>query len=213
MSQNKNKPTKTADSNLPLVSVILGGASVFSLLTVFTGIPAIILGVMALRKNVGNQTMAKLGIGFGIVGILLIIPITLLAVHFLRQPFSQQFSVSENDRTQIIQTADALNQYKKETGAYPLCNDAETPCDEWEPFTAKHPGSVAYPVVFESEPYDVEDRESGTLVYVNRSACFINTPVTPGTVDENDGKTEQTEFASLVYFYKAGRACFNVHAR
>ena len=87
MSKNKNGSTKVPDSNLPLVSVILGGASIFSLLTVFTGIPAIILGVMALRKNVGNRTMAKLGIGFGIFGTLLIIPIVLLAAHLLRQPF------------------------------------------------------------------------------------------------------------------------------
>ncbi len=213
MSKNKNGSTKVPDSNLPLVSVILGGASIFSLLTVFTGIPAIILGVMALRKNVGNRTMAKLGIGFGIFGTLLIIPIVLLAAHLLRQPFSQQFSVNESDQTQIVQLADALNQYRKETGAYPLCNDAESPCAEWEQFITKHPVSVKYPIVFESEPYEVQDREAGTLVYVNRSACFINTPVTPGSIDEDENREEQTEFASLVYFYKAGRACFNVHAR
>lgn len=80
------KPIKTikkTDSNLALISIILGAASFTS--SIFTGIPAIVIGIIALRRNAGNRLQAKLGILFGILGSL-IIPIILLDLIILKGP-------------------------------------------------------------------------------------------------------------------------------
>jgi len=209
----KPKQAKVTDSNLPLISIILGGASIFGFLLLFAGIPAIILGIRSLHKKAGNQTLAKLGITFGIIGSLLTIPVAVLAFHLLRQPINEQFGILDIDRSQIVEIADSLNEYKKKAGKYPLCadSDTETSCADWQLFSSSYPNLTKYPMEFESESYSVEDRPTGTLIYVNRSACFLGTPTSPGYLDDNAKNIDQTKFASLVFFHAKGRSCFDVH--
>lgn len=210
--KNKQKPVKKADKNLAVISIILGATSLFY--SIFTGIPAIVLGVMALRRNAGNRTQAKLGIAFGIFSFLIFIPISILLYIFLREPFKEQYSIPETDRLQVIAIQEKLQAYKKSTGAYPKCGpiyDA-TSCPDWDKFVAANPGLVPYHVYFEYDASVVEDRPVGTLVYVNQASCFLGTPTHPGYL-EGDEKLKKPilEYAALVFFHEKGRSCQNVH--
>lgn len=203
------KTKKPADKNLAVISIILGATSFFY--TVFTGIPAIIIGILALRRKAGDPLQAKLGIAFGIIGSLLIIPIIWLAVHFLQKPFSQQFSVSNKDHKQITDISDALRDYKKKYKSYPACTSL--PCEDWEKLYEDNPGLARYPVEFESNSIQVEDRPSGTLVFALETTCFINTPADPKIREEEDDfrRINPADYAALVYFHEKGRSCRDVY--
>lgn len=203
------KTKKSGDTNLAVISIILGATSFFY--TVFTGIPAIILGIMALRRKAGDPLQAKLGIAFGIVGSLLLIPIIWLLVHFLQKPFSQQFSVSTADHKKISDISEAVGEYKKKYKSYPTCTSL--PCDDWEKLYEDNPGLARYPMDFEPNSYQVEDRANGTLVFALETTCFINTPADPKIRDEEDDfkKINPADYAALVYFHEKGRACRDVY--
>lgn len=213
MAQKTNFTVKKkhSDANLALISVILGAASFFN--TVFTGIPAIVLGIMALKRNAGDRTQAKLGIAFGVIGCLLLIPVIWLAVHFLKTPFREQFSVSNEDRLQMVAITDALNEYRKKHGSYPKCDELKTDkqCVEWAAFEKENPGLIKYPTEFETESHAIEDRPAGTIVYATKTTCFVNTPTDPQYLNENDGtysEAKMASYAAIVYFHNGGRSCF-----
>lgn len=201
--------TKKNDSNFALLSIILGATSF--IYTIFTGIPAIILGVMAIRQKIGNQTQAKAGIAFGIIGSLLIIPLIWLAVHFGRVPFKQQFSVSQTDYKNIQLIAKKLREYKKTNGHYPKCSENDLPnnCAEWQKFLAANTDLVRYDTEFESNPNQIETRSPGILVYANNTTCFINVPTDPHLIEDNKN-VKVDKFSALVYFYEQGRSCYLV---
>lgn len=204
--------TKKSDKNLALISVILGAASLFN--TIFTGIPAIVLGVVALRRNAGDRTQAKLGIALGIFGSLLIIPIIWLAIHFLRQPFHEQFAIPLDDRQNVVTIANALQEYQKNHKMLPDCTEDQTEkdCNSWVAFRQVYSNLPVYPLEFESQAYGVQDRPAGTLVYASRTTCFINVPTQPGTFDEENSHINAEDYSALIYFHSEGRSCFNVDA-
>lgn len=200
---------KTPDANLALISIILGATSL--MYSVFTGIPAIILGIMALRRNVGDRTQAKAGIIMGSVGCLLLIPIILIAVHFLRKPFNQQTGITAADRTEMVAITEALNEYKKAHGMFPACeyNIDVSGCADWQQFVSEHPGLVTHPVEYEESPNRVADRPAGTIVYARMTTCFINVPVDPNYLNSSDSpRKDTTNYAAIVYFHDKGRSCF-----
>jgi hypothetical protein len=210
----KQKRNRSAgDKNLALISVILGASSF--IYSFFTGVPAIILGVIALKRNGGNRTQAKLGIIFGTIGSLLIIPVALLAVHFLRPVISQQTSVPKQDYNNITDISLGLKSYKDRHGSFPFCqeSDSQAACTDWQTFLTEYPQTVPYPVEFESSGEDVQDRPAGTLVYAAEAQCLISTPVSPNTLKSDDEKLSQQElknYSALVFYHSGGRACYPV---
>lgn len=206
------KRSSTTDSNLATISVILGATSFMFLL--FTGIPAIITGIIALNKRAGSKAQAWLGIVFGTIGTLLIIPIILLIFTLLREPLSEQYAISQEEKDTLNQLVDALNDYKKQNSKYPFCtsDQAELSCQDWQDFQNTTNGLTYffYPIEFEDNSSVVEDRPEGGLVYAQKTTCFINTPASPETFDdENDFKTiNPDDYVALVYFHENGRSCF-----
>ncbi len=203
--------TKATDKNLALISIILGAASFTN--SIFTGIPAIIIGIIALKKNAGNRNQAKLGILFGTLGSLLLIPIIMIAVHFLKAPFNQQISLPEEDSHTLYSMAEKLDDYRKKHGHLPNCSQTETDetCTEWVSFISENNFDITYPTVFETSSFEVEDRPVGTLVYATNATCFINTPTDPGYLDGSNGSVKKEKYAALVYFHEKGRACFSTN--
>lgn len=198
-----------ADHDLALLSIILGATSF--LYSIFTGIPAIVLGIMALRQKTGDPAQAKLGILFGVLGSLLIIPVILLAAYFLRDPLKGQFSIDDHDRQYMVQTSEKLEAYAEKNGSFPRCTtgtSAET-CPQWRQFLEESGLKHTYPTEFEKDSYKIEDRPAGTLVYAERTSCFIGVPAPPG-YDQEEGAppVDPDEAAALVFFHEAGRACF-----
>lgn len=213
MKIRKSERKKSADRNLAVISVILGATSF--IYSVFTGIPAIVLGIMALRRNTANPAQAKLGIAFGIIGSLIWIPIIALLIYFLRSPLKQQFSLSSEDSTRITAIQEAINSYKKKYDRYPMCSTIDTgsTCKDWIQLYRENPGLHTYTMGFETESYNVEDRSVGTLVLAYRTHCLLHTPTDPRYLDDDDDfiKVKPEEYASLVYFHNGGRACYSVN--
>lgn len=210
---NKNKKTGPTDKNLALIAVILGAASFTN--TIFTGIPAIIIGIIALRRNAGDRTQAKLGIIFGTIGSLLVIPIIIIAVHFLREPIREQFGISTAEMKNMDTLIDDLQEYKKRSGDFPRCQttSSESGCADWNDFKRTNDLAQKYPVEFEQYFSEVEDRPTGTLVYVENAACFVNTPTHPSYVDDKEGRANLKNYVALVYFHEKGRSCFSANER
>lgn len=62
---------KQSNSSLALVSMILGIASIVTFTGLLLGIPAIVLGIMALKRKVGDNGMSIAGIITGVISTLL----------------------------------------------------------------------------------------------------------------------------------------------
>jgi hypothetical protein len=212
-TKNSRLQNNPADKHLALISVILGAASFFN--TIFTGIPAIIVGIIALRKKAGDPVQAKLGILFGIIGSLLIIPIVWLAIHFLRAPITEQTSIPSTDSQRILAIEDALRSYKEKHGKYPECYEGNTDqnCNDWSKFRAEHPDLHSYPMEFETSSYTVEDRPIGTLVLAYKTDCFVNTPADPEVLDDDEDlkRLDPDDHAALVFFHNGGRSCYSIY--
>jgi hypothetical protein len=204
--QKKKRKKIHYDKNLALISVILGATSF--IYSIFTGIPAIIIGIVALRHSNGNRAQAKLGIIFGTIGCLLIIPVTLLIVHFLRPVIDQQNSVPAQDKAAILDIVGGLKAYEAQYGTYPVCqaSDTQSSCRSWQSFLSSYQKTIPYDVQFEPDSTQVEDRPAGTLVYAAATNCFLNTPVMPGSSELP--QQEQQKYAALIYYHSGGRACF-----
>jgi hypothetical protein len=204
------RPVKHKDKNLALIAVVLGAASFSN--TIFTGIPAIILGIIALKKNAGNPVQAKLGILFGVIGSLILVPIIWLGIHFLREPFSEQYSVGKEDTSRMMKITEALNAYKEKEGRYPFCkqNETELTCSDWIQLSRRNPGLITYSVAFETASYAIEDRSINTIVYATETTCFINTPAEPGYLDDDSDlvPTKRENYAAIIFFHSGGRSCY-----
>ena len=205
-SKHKNK----GDNNLALISLIMGAISIFY--SIFTGIPAIILGIIALRRKLGNPNQAKIGIALGVFGSLLIIPIIIFAFMFLRQPISEQSSIDEAEVNNIQSIKNGLNKYKKLNGSYPECKESNLYCEEWSEFYNNLYLEKTYVVEFEGNSNNIQDRDPGTLVYAYNTSCFINTPIDPSAFkEEYEPKPKPGDNVALVYFHESGRSCYEVN--
>jgi hypothetical protein len=212
MARKSARKAKQTDSNLALIAIILGATSFF--MSVLTGIPAIILGIIALYKNAGDRLQAKLAILFGVLSTALtVFLIWLVGFHLFHSPLSQQWSVPSADYTRMRDTTKALNKYRKTYGNYPSCSvvDTASTCADWEQFVSNNPGLIKNPVVFETDATQVQTQPAGTIVYVTKATCILNTPTLPAYVrDHNDPTSGPSDNnAAIVYFYAKGRACFS----
>ncbi|HSW78684.1 MAG TPA: DUF4190 domain-containing protein [Candidatus Babeliales bacterium] len=213
---SRKKQTKTPDKNLALIAIILGATSF--VMSVFTGIPAIIVGIIALRRNAGDRLQAKLGILFGVLSTLLwCFVIWLLGFHFFNSPLKQQYSVAREDYKSITTTINQLKTYEHNYGHYPVCQDNDQPqsCTDWQQFTDNNPGSIKYPIVFASNATAVPAEPEGTLVYATKAVCFFNTPTLPSYLRDHNDPTSgpSDDNVALVYYYAKGRACFSTNEK
>lgn len=62
---------KQSNSNLAMVSMILGIVSIVTFMGLLLGIPAIVLGIMALRRNTSDKGMSIAGIITGAISTLI----------------------------------------------------------------------------------------------------------------------------------------------
>ena len=207
--KTKKSQTRPTDNNLALISIIMGASSF--MFTFFTGIPAIVLGIMALKQKSSDRLQAKLGIVFGIVGSLIIIPIVAIGIMLLKAPLNEQFSVTQAEKAEMESITDALNVYKSKYDSYPACSEdvLETDCASWQRFITDNAGLVKRSVAFEESSAAIEDRPAGTIVYATRTTCFINTPTEPEYLNDNEYvKVNSDNYSAIVYFHEQGRACF-----
>lgn len=205
-SKHKNK----GDNNLALISLIMGAISIFY--SVFTGIPAIVLGIIALRRKLGNPNQAKIGIALGVFGSLLIIPVIIIAFLLLKQPINEQSSIENSDVNNIQTIKNSLDRYKKLNGSYPECKESSSYCEEWTEFYNNLNLGKTYIVEFEGNSYNIQDRNPGTLIYAYNTSCFINTPADPASFkEEYEPKPKPGDNVALVYFHENGRACYEVN--
>ncbi|MBI2548852.1 hypothetical protein HYW21_05875 [Candidatus Woesearchaeota archaeon] len=116
MKREKRKPKR---SNLfGIISALLGIISLIPLIGLFTGITAIVMGVVDRRKN--KSIWGVLGIILGIIGIV----ITLGVGSFIYFVFMQRGGMYDNIRTelakeQLISTINTIEAYKVRLGEYP----------------------------------------------------------------------------------------------
>ena len=206
----KNK--KNADQNLALIAVVLGSTSFF--LSIFTGIPAVIVGIIALRRKAGDQLQAKLAILFAVLStIMWALAIWFIGIHFFKAPLSQQYSVSREDYKRMTATINSLKRYKHDHGNFPACQDTDTSesCSDWQRFMSEDPNLIKNQILFLSDATSVPSQPEGTIVYVTKAACFFNTPTLPSYLrdknDYNSGPSDDT--VALVYFHAKGRACYS----
>lgn len=206
--------TKVPDQNLALIAIILGATSF--IMSVFTGIPAIIVGVIALRRGAGNRLQAKLGILFGgLSAILTAFIVWLFGFHFFNAPVRQQALVPREDYKQLTAVIHDLNAYRHDHGAFPICQDSDTvkSCADWRRFVGKNTKLGNYQIIFINDATLVPTQRAGTVVYVTKSVCFFNTPTLPSYLREKDDPSAgpSDDNVSLVYFYAKGRACYSTN--
>jgi len=88
-------PTHQQSSGLAIASMILGIVSIVSFMGFFLGVPAIILGIIALRKKAGEKSMSIVGIVTGAFSTLMSI---LIIGIFIWAAYSSSHSLdSTND--------------------------------------------------------------------------------------------------------------------
>jgi hypothetical protein len=103
-----------------------------------------------------------------------------------------------------------LENYKKEHGHFPQCEDVKDgqECEEWNAFVETSTVSKKYPTEFENHSTAIEDRPAGTLIYAERTTCFVNTPTEPAYIEE-EKRLDADDYAAFVYFHQKGRSCFS----
>lgn len=211
-----SKKNKVPDKNLALIAIILGATS-FAM-SVFTGVPAITVGLIALRKKSGNRLQAKLAILFGILSTALwALVIWLVGFLFFNAPLSQQYSTPREDFKRITATINSLNDFRKDHGNFPSCEEAETneTCSDWRRFTIEHPNIIKNHILFINNATSVQSQPNGTVVYVRKATCFFNTPTLPAYLRNNNdiGSGPSDNTVALVYFHSKGRACYSTDQR
>jgi len=105
---------------LGIVSIVLGAVSFIPLIGLFTGIVAIILGIIDIRKN--KSKLGIIGLILGILGILVTIGLYGSLFYF---GFMQRGGVYDDLRLQMVSeqnlpnTVNAIETYKVRFGKYP----------------------------------------------------------------------------------------------
>ena len=116
MAKKEVKQSKT----LGIVSIVLGAVSFIPLIGLFTGLVAIILGIIDIRKN--KSKLGIIGLVLGIIGILISIGLYGSLFYF---GFIQRGGIYDNLRTQMVQeqqlpnTINAIEAYNARFGKYP----------------------------------------------------------------------------------------------
>jgi hypothetical protein len=116
MVQKEVKQSKT----LGIVSIVLGAVSFIPLVGFFTGIVAIILGIIAIKKD--KSKLGIIGLVLGIIGILISVGLYGSLFYF---GFVQRGGVYDELRTKMVQeqqlpnTLNAIEAYKARFGVYP----------------------------------------------------------------------------------------------
>lgn len=204
-----HKPVKKNDVDYAFISIAFGAASLFTFF--LTSLPAVIAGIVALKKKSGNPAQAIWGIVLGIMGPVIAIAIFVTLYFTVFNKFTdQQFSVPDNTRLQMTGTIQHLENYAAKYGKLPKCKESNVPgsCSEWNEFVAEYSPDLPNDVIFDNDA-DVEAKPKGSIVYANNTTCFVNTPVYPGYLEEKQFTTEQTEqYSALIYFHEGGRACY-----
>ena len=105
---------------LGIVSIVLGAVSFIPLIGFFTGIVAVILGIIDIKKN--KSKLGIIGLVLGILGILVTIGLYGSLFYF---GFMQRDGVYDDLRTKMVQetqlpnTINAIEAYKARFGSYP----------------------------------------------------------------------------------------------
>ncbi len=205
----KSKPIKQNDIDYAFISIAFGAASLFTFF--LTSLPAVVAGIVALKKKSGNPSQAIWGIVLGIMGPVIAIAVLVTLYFTVFNKFTdQQFSVPDNTRLQMTSTVQDLENHLEKYGKLPNCKESNIPgsCSEWNEFVAEYNPDLPNDVIFVNNA-DVEDRPRGSIVYATNTTCFVNTPVYPGYLEEKELTTEQIEeYAALIYFHEGGRACY-----
>jgi hypothetical protein len=107
-------------SKIGTVSIVLGAISFIPLIGLFTGIAAIILGIIDIKKN--KSKLGIIGLVLGIIGILITIGLYLSLFYF---GFVQRGGIYDELRIKMVQeqqlpnTINAIEAYNARFGKYP----------------------------------------------------------------------------------------------
>ena len=117
-TKQKRKP-KITNKTLGVVSIVLGGISFIPLIGFFTGIAAVVTGIVDIRKN--KSKLGVIGLVLGIIGIIITVGMYAAIFYFGFVKRGGMYDNLKTDmaKTQLGGTINDLEAYKVRFGEYP----------------------------------------------------------------------------------------------
>lgn len=215
--KTSHKPLKTDEGiDYAFLSIALGAGALFSFL--ITALPAIITGIIALKRKSGNPTQAKIGIALGIISpiiTVIIIGLIILGVTKLSEPARQeQDAISDIEKRQLSEAVSSLDSYYQKYGSFPQCESLQSKygCPEWNKFTQEYNVSLPADVKFSDSSESLRG-STGTVIYANGTLCLFNSPTSPALFSEEEPtQKELDQHVALIYYHENGKSCFGATA-